>query len=255
MEGLTYQEQQAVLRFLEEIYCVGELEAWLRHAVSQLLTVIPADTAAYHEVDHHPPKSLYVVSHLATAYRRGPEVFEAHMHEHPLIWHYLRTQDRQALKIRDLLPVRTYNRTALYNEIYRPVGLEYDLTIQVAISADASAGITLHRASRDFSDRERELLRVIRPHVLQALRNARAWTCLQQELATTSRGADIARANLSVREQEILDWAVQGKSNDEIGGILRLSPRTVGKHLENIYRKLGVGNRTAAARLVLSSGR
>ena len=45
----------------------------------------------------------------------------------------------------------------------------------------------------------------------------------------------------------MLGWLARGKSNAEIAMILRISAATVGKHLEHIYPKLGVENRTAAA--------
>ncbi len=52
---------------------------------------------------------------------------------------------------------------------------------------------------------------------------------------------------LTTREGEVLSWLSKGKSNRDIAQILGLSPRTVDKHLEQIYAKLGVENRTAAA--------
>ena len=55
---------------------------------------------------------------------------------------------------------------------------------------------------------------------------------------------------LTLREREVLDWLARGKSNSEIGDILGISSATVGKHLEHIYPKLGVENRTAAASFV-----
>ena len=58
---------------------------------------------------------------------------------------------------------------------------------------------------------------------------------LQQTLALTSREADV------------LLWLSRGKSNREMGEILTISPRTVNKHLEQIFVKLGVGNRASAA--------
>jgi DNA-binding NarL/FixJ family response regulator len=58
---------------------------------------------------------------------------------------------------------------------------------------------------------------------------------LQQALALTSR------------EAQVLRWLSCGKSNREIGEILDISPRTVNKHLEQIFVKLGVENRAAAA--------
>jgi DNA-binding response OmpR family regulator len=58
---------------------------------------------------------------------------------------------------------------------------------------------------------------------------------LQQRLALTSR------------EAEVLLWISRGKSNREIGEILTISPRTVNKHLETVFVKVGVENRAAAA--------
>jgi DNA-binding NarL/FixJ family response regulator len=52
---------------------------------------------------------------------------------------------------------------------------------------------------------------------------------------------------LTCREAEVLLWLSRGKPNREIGEILHISPRTVNKHLEQIFVKLGVENRASAA--------
>ena len=56
---------------------------------------------------------------------------------------------------------------------------------------------------------------------------------------------------LTAREAEVLYWVVKGKTNRDIGDILGTSPRTVTKHLEHVFEKLGVETRTAAAALAL----
>ena len=61
----------------------------------------------------------------------------------------------------------------------------------------------------------------------------------------------ITKLNLTIREAEVLLWIARGKSNRDVGEILSLSPRTVNKHLEQIYAKLGVENRTSAAALAM----
>ena len=66
--------------------------------------------------------------------------------------------------------------------------------------------------------------------------------------------ATLASLGLSRRESEILSWVVHGKTNPEIGTILGISPRTVQKHLERVYSRLGVENRHAATRMMLDSG-
>lgn len=60
--------------------------------------------------------------------------------------------------------------------------------------------------------------------------------------------------NLTPRELEVLLWVSRCKTNRDIGDILGLSPRTVNKHLEHIYEKLGVETRTAAAALAMRVG-
>ncbi|CAD5108846.1 response regulator transcription factor [Zestomonas carbonaria] len=61
-----------------------------------------------------------------------------------------------------------------------------------------------------------------------------------------------SRYQLTGREVEVLHWVACGKTNRDIGDILGLSPRTVNKHLEHVYVKLGVETRTAAAALAIS---
>jgi len=60
---------------------------------------------------------------------------------------------------------------------------------------------------------------------------------------------------LTSREGEVLSWLSKGKTNRDIAQILGLSPRTVDKHLEQIYAKLGVENRTAAAAMANNASR
>ena len=63
--------------------------------------------------------------------------------------------------------------------------------------------------------------------------------------------ADLACVGFSPRETEVLFWLVEGKSNADIGTILGVTEATVKKHLERIFARLGVENRTAAARTAL----
>jgi DNA-binding CsgD family transcriptional regulator len=58
--------------------------------------------------------------------------------------------------------------------------------------------------------------------------------------------SSLAECGLTPRESEVLAWVAKGKTNAEVGAILQLSGRTVQKHLEHIFEKLGVGSRTTA---------
>jgi DNA-binding response OmpR family regulator/DNA-binding CsgD family transcriptional regulator len=74
---------------------------------------------------------------------------------------------------------------------------------------------------------------------------------LREENAAAAVEALVAAFRLTWREAEVLYWVSRGKTNRDIGDILGTSPRTVNKHLEHVFEKLGVETRTAAANLAL----
>jgi len=77
---------------------------------------------------------------------------------------------------------------------------------------------------------------------------------LEERHAAVSAG-DLRALGLTAREAQVLSWVAQGKTSPEIAQILGLARRTVHHHLEHIYEKLGVDNRTAAAARALEAVR
>ncbi|MEN9490311.1 MAG: hypothetical protein RJA63_760, partial [Pseudomonadota bacterium] len=75
---------------------------------------------------------------------------------------------------------------------------------------------------------------------------------LQEESDSAQVEALIACFRLTQKEAEVLYWVMKGKTSPDIGEILSISPRTVNKHLEHVFEKLGVETRTAAANLASS---
>ncbi len=79
------------------------------------------------------------------------------------------------------------------------------------------------------------------------------WLLVMSEASDESTIEALGLAfRLTAREAEVLYWVVQGKTNRDIGEILGTSPRTVHKHLEHVFEKLGVETRTAAAGLAMA---
>jgi DNA-binding CsgD family transcriptional regulator len=83
--------------------------------------------------------------------------------------------------------------------------------------------------------------------VIRAVFSADQTVLLLEEHPPKIQAEPRVTSPLSPRQVDVVTWLSQGKTNNEIGLILKLSPRTVQKHLEHIYRKLGVENRTGAA--------
>jgi DNA-binding CsgD family transcriptional regulator len=118
-------------------------------------------------------------------------------------------------------------------ELFRLQDSRFNIMVPLAIEGDVDYRIELWRSEGpDFSDREQMLLTLLRPHLAEL------------ELAQRRR-----RANplLTPRQTELLQLVANGLTNRQVATRLSLSEGTVRRHLENIYQRLGVASRTAAA--------
>ena len=122
-------------------------------------------------------------------------------------------------------------------------------------------GIALTRAKRDFTDAELAVVDRARPFLIQSYRNAIECSALAAAAAAAGVGlpADpgtlaerLRQRGLTAREAEVLRWAATGRSTVQVAGELAISTRTVHKHLERAYRKLGVNSRADATALLWS---
>ena len=98
-----------------------------------------------------------------------------------------------------------------------------------------------------------EILARLTTHVRNARLARQALNAMRQgagaDGALASDTARLDEAALTPRETEVLSWLAKGKTNRDIADILGMSHRTVNKHLEHIFEKLGVETRAAAAAL------
>ena len=111
--------------------------------------------------------------------------------------------------------------------------------------------MALSRACRDFSDQDRALLSVLRAPLIAALLRARRRQQAGQAVSALPGGS---LGGLTDREVQTLRLVAAGYTNAAIAHELRVSPRTVAKHLEHVYRKLGVSSRAAAASCMAIAG-
>jgi len=128
----------------------------------------------------------------------------------------------------------------IYAGLFRAIPAEHQIAISLPCAGRQVTGIALSRARHDFSAEDRALLSVLRAPLAAALLRARG---RHQAAQAMSCGG---LADLTGREAEILRLVAMGRTNTAIAHALAVSPRTVAKHLEHIYRKLGVSSRAAA---------
>ena len=109
-----------------------------------------------------------------------------------------------------------------------------------------------NRSGRDFSDRDRDCMEAIRPHLGHLYRLTRTSGDPRAAWGVPAARPEASDPRLTEREREVLQWLSGGKTDRDIADILGISPRTVHKHLQRIYEKLGVETRTAAVARALT---
>ena len=170
--------------------------------------------------------------------------FEAHLQEHPLLIHYRAGGVGEPAKISDFLSQERFHRLGLYSEFFRDIPVEYQIAFSLPDNQDGHlTAIALNRAGRDFSEDDRAVLKALSAPLGNAMRRAHDRQSAGAALATA--GAD-GLAALTDREVQVLQLAARGRTNKAIARTFDVSPRTIAKHLEHIYRKLGVTSRAAA---------
>ena len=139
------------------------------------------------------------------------------------------------LRLSDLLTRRRRLNLEYNAVVWRPHGIDDALRVWLPAPPGRARSIYVERSGKDYTDRERALLTLLRPHLARFRINAE------------SRRRVGGSWGLTPREAEVLGWVARGKVNAEIAAALFISPHTVRKHLENLFEKLDVRTRTAAA--------
>ena len=145
------------------------------------------------------------------------------------------------VKIADFYSARQWHSTGMYCDLYRPRGVEHELQLCLPEAPGHSSGpgrtvrLVLAGPARDFSEQDRALLVLLRPHLHQAYLDAER------------RRHPIP--SFTPRHWDLLHLLAAGHTDPQIGRRLGISEGTVRAHLENIYSRLQVSSRTTYSRL------
>jgi DNA-binding CsgD family transcriptional regulator len=251
--GLPHADCEKLLTIAGLLYSPGQNDVLRKQLLQSLQTLIPHDLGACHwmQPSRHEIAAWYEPQcpPLPAAHHEFWRLIEHHplnrvLFEHPA----------SAWKMSDVMPRKRFHQTELYSALYRPLGLDCEIT--AALPDRRTRGtfflLSLHRQHVDFTERERRLLNLLLPHVARA----------QHRLVCRQPGSSDAGASneeqfhgwlreqtpwqLSKRESDVLYWLCQGKTNDEIGTILGIAGRTAETHALRVYPKIGVENRYGA---------
>jgi DNA-binding CsgD family transcriptional regulator len=178
----------------------------------------------------------------------GSEMHDALIADHPLCIHYAATGTMDPLKISDLVSPRVWRRTVARAKQRELVGTQHHLILPLTMSGQTQRAVSVLRADTDFTERDVALARRLQPLLIGLdvhLHHLDAW---QQTTLPAARDHSAAAAamRLTPREAVILSQLVEALSTTAIARRLNISPNTVRKHKENLYRKLDATDRLTA---------
>ena len=167
------------------------------------------------------------------------------MWEHPLVSWFLTTRDPAAMSL-GRVPIQFGSRRsrAMIRDL-APVELDQQLSIPFANSATTHRSIVLARTREDFSDEDLAMARCLQPLLMLLERHV----SVVREVAHSGSNLPITG-----RELAVLVLLGQGMTAAGIAHRLGMSTRTVHKHLEHLYRKLGVNDRLLAVQVAHGLG-
>lgn len=239
MSGLHGSDVRALLDVVDDVESAATAgEAVLTEVVlAGLARLVPSDTVWRADVDYTLHRNDMVSSdgRIAPTYDAKQSRWWELVGEHPILSHRQRTGMQRALTLSDFVDRRALKRLQIYDEFFHPFGVEYSLTVRINLSSARAVDLGCTRAAKDFSERDRVVLDVLRlplAHLLLRLCNPHP---------------AFDDAGLTRREQEVLGLVATGLSNAEIAATLFIAAGTVKKHVDNIFEKLDVHNRTQAS--------
>lgn len=214
--------------------------------LAALAGLVACDAVAFADMDvatctHHADD---VYDGTTSALHLEPDVapdspFWQHYPDTPMCSYPTRTGDHSTVTLRsDFYSVREWQRTPMYVDCMKQDGILQELLCPLSGTGSRSRRLIFFRSgNREFAERDRDVLSLLRPHLAEALARSTA---------------SPAGVELTPRQRELMQFVAAGRTNAEIAALLFVSPHTVRKHLENIFARLGVTCRTAAVARVFS---
>jgi DNA-binding CsgD family transcriptional regulator len=255
---------EAILKFLVDVGGLEFDELYPIDLVARLGDLVPCEAITYQEIDLRakcfPVNVSWTADPPADQATGETNADEAEddarywaLGPCPISVYRARTGDLSPIRMSDVIGGPQYHELPLFREYFDPVGLDHVIDLGLPGSPERYRSFIMFRRTGegDFSERDRAVLELLRPHLHDLEARAALRRRLRAAPETRDRnGGSAAWDGLTLREREILSLVADGGTNAQIAARLWVAPSTVKKHLEHVYEKLGVGGRTAAVMFV-----
>jgi DNA-binding NarL/FixJ family response regulator len=186
MAGTVVQSHRTFQQFAAGLHGHREPVALVAHLLSGLQTLIPTDYNSWKEItlQGRPQVTGVFSPHNSTAASLLP-VFQRHVGDHPICNHWRRSSKHGgAFSWSDVASRPEFESLALYEEFYRPLGIQHQLMVALEARPSHLIYFALNRSRAPFTEEERQLLTALQPHALQALQQLRELHRLRSTLAS-----------------------------------------------------------------------
>jgi DNA-binding CsgD family transcriptional regulator len=198
MEPLGAGDLTRILNLVHALGDVGDPDEFLDVSLNGVMDLVPCTVATMNEVV--PSADRVVVWTRPASFEFPAGAFETLARlagDHPLIAHIATTGDGSAHRISDFWTQEQFHHTELYHQVYRPIGIEYQMALGFPVPRPTVLGLAMNRDDRDFSDRDLAAMNTVRPYLVQW------WRTVQDRLRLQSL-VDAADDGLSTMDSGVL---------------------------------------------------
>ena len=237
---------------IAQIYSL-QYDLLLEYVVESLRDILSFSHSLYHYIRQKPDKMDY----FALQSRDIPkEHIDSYIHEYSkydfINW-YSATLDARVFRESDIISKDLLDRSHFMRYWMQPIGLYYGAGMIIANGEHLYASIFLYRSEdeEDFSDQDLEILNTINRHL--CLRFSREFPDGLEKLPNPNASAVLHLKSLTKRETEIIEEIQRGTLRKDLSDKLFITENTLNKHLDNIYKKLGINSYEKLMQIIMAA--
>lgn len=197
MVRLGHHDFARVAEFLRELYAQMDAARFPDTLLAGLARLIPCENLGYNDINTRTNATLLAMHPFVPKILELLPVLVAHFHEHPQLTYYRENPDRGVYQTGDFLSHRQFRQLGIYREGYRHMDTDHQLTVLLSERGQTSdIGIAINRKQKAFTERDRAMLTVVRPHLIQARANALAFTAAERRTLALADSLASLRASV-----------------------------------------------------------